>query len=251
MGLGGTSKFIPPPILSVVANTQILGVTRFLSVSSANMLSSAQEMCSQLLRRRFGVGAAQSTLKSSNPEGSWNETAYGGSLLPMNGDAELWAHLCTMDNPIPVRVIQVATQRMEDEPKLYTYYAPASRLPTTRAFPLGNDRGGVDMGLLPNNLMSWCIIKPTGFNSTPESVVAQQAYIDAHHAADGQPLPICPDELFPTHNPFQDRMFEAALDQWATRGAVNAGFSVFLYLDRVMRGTIKRVPDYDHCEQLP
>jgi hypothetical protein len=73
-------------------------------------------------------------------------------------------------------------------------------------------------------------------------------------ASDGHPLPLCPDELFPTgmavKNPLQDRVFGAVLDQWATRGAINAGFSVFLYLDRALKGEVKRAPDYDHCELL-
>jgi hypothetical protein len=255
MGLGGTSKFIPPPILSVVANSQILGVSRFLSVNSANMLSAAQEMCSQLLKRHFVVGDAQSTMSNTNPEDSWSDTvASKTSLLNVNGDAELWAHLCNLDNPIPIRTIQVSTRDVNDAVVLNVYFAPASRFPMSRAAPIGNDEGGVDIGLLPTNLMSWCVINPDSFSATADSLAGEHAYIDAHKTSDGHPLPICPDELFPTgvaaKNPLKDRIFGPALDQWATRGSVNAGFSVFLYLDHVLKGSIQRVPDYDHCEQL-
>ncbi len=253
MGLGGTSKFIPPAILSVVANSQILGVNRFLSVNSANMLSAAQEMCSQLLKRHFVVGDAQSKMSNTAPEDSWSDTVVSKtSLLNINGDAELWAHLCNLDNPIPIRTIQVSTSNVNDAVVLSVYFAPASRFPTSRPVPIGNDKGGVDMGLLPTNLMSWCVINPDSFNATVDSLAGEHAYIDAHKTSDGHPLPICPDELFPTgaKNPLQDRLFGPALDQWATRGSVNAGFSVFLYLNQVLKGSIQRVPDFDHCEQL-
>jgi mono/diheme cytochrome c family protein len=255
MGLGGTSKVIPPAILSVVANTQILGVGRFLSVTSANMLSSAQEMCSQLLRRRFGSDPTQLLLNSTTPEGSWADTLDHSSLLSVNGDAELWAHLCRIDNPIPIRTIQVSTRSPTDAVVLNVYFAPAKRFPTGRQVLIGNDNGGNDATLLATNLMPWCIINPESFVTDAGSLAGEHGYIDGHMTKDGHPLPICPDELFPTglavKNPLQDRLHEPQLDQWATRGAVNAGFSVFLYLDRVMQGVVKRVADYDHCELLP
>jgi hypothetical protein len=39
-------------------------------------------------------------------------------------------------------------------------------------------------------------------------------------------------------------------DAWATRGAINAGFAVFLYLDGVAKGSIHQIPSYDQCGQL-
>ncbi len=248
MGLGGTAKFIPSAILSVVANTQVFGVSRYGHVDSANMLSAAQNLCSQVLSRDFSVGPANGQLgKNDHPEGSWDETVHHTSLIPTNGDAELWARLCSIDNPTPVRAIQVAAGG--DNIKLFTTFYPASRYPTS--VPVGNDRGNVDASLSSSNLMPWCIIKPEAFAGAPAAAAAH-AYIDAH-AVDGQPLPMCPDQLFPNiarfGNPLQDAMAGAALDDWATRGAVNAGFSVFFYLDEVEHGK-KPLPAYDQCERL-
>jgi sulfur relay (sulfurtransferase) complex TusBCD TusD component (DsrE family) len=42
---------------------------------------------------------------------------------------------------------------------------------------------------------------------------------------------------------------QAAIE-WARRGAINAGLSVFLYLDSVMKGAVTIQPSYDHCEEL-
>ncbi len=40
------------------------------------------------------------------------------------------------------------------------------------------------------------------------------------------------------------------LDQWALRGAINAGFSVFLYLESLAKNGGPD-PDYTECDKLP
>jgi hypothetical protein len=44
--------------------------------------------------------------------------------------------------------------------------------------------------------------------------------------------------------------FFVGRDQWAVRGAANAGISVLLYLREVGAGNLVPRPAYDHCEQL-
>ena len=39
-------------------------------------------------------------------------------------------------------------------------------------------------------------------------------------------------------------------DKWATRGAINAGLAVFLYLDQLSKGLIQAKPLYNQCELL-
>jgi hypothetical protein len=37
---------------------------------------------------------------------------------------------------------------------------------------------------------------------------------------------------------------------WGTRGAINAGLAVFLYIDQLSRGMITAKPPYNQCDQL-
>jgi mono/diheme cytochrome c family protein len=257
MGLGGTAKVIPTAITAVVANTSVLGVSRFSNVESANMLSSAQNLCSHLVGRDFGLnGAANMTMHDRNhPEDTWHDTIRYSPLISSNGDAELWAHLCTLDNAPPIRGISVAAANGVELADLTVSFFAANGFPANR--PVGNDRGAVDAALdSSTNLMPWCIIKPEsvpvpGGNAT--AYANAHTFIDGHKTTDGKPLPICPDELFPSAvqggSALTDAMTKSALNDWATRGAVNAGFSVFFYLDQVERGKTP-VPPYDHCEQL-
>ena len=70
-------------------------------------------------------------------------------------------------------------------------------------------------------------------------------------------LPYCADYLFKdpkykfsvTMNDNNQLSYPDA-DKWATRGAVNAGLAVFLYLDQLERGNVHPKPLYNHCEQL-
>jgi hypothetical protein len=48
---------------------------------------------------------------------------------------------------------------------------------------------------------------------------------------------------------WDDQAGSAAVD-WSTRGAMNAGLAVFLYLDSVAKGIVPVQPAFDHCEQL-
>jgi hypothetical protein len=62
---------------------------------------------------------------------------------------------------------------------------------------------------------------------------------------------MCP-VSYPTQDPaVWDDVQGSAADEWALKGAMNAGFAVFLYLDSVARNGGVAQPTYDHCEQLP
>jgi hypothetical protein len=41
------------------------------------------------------------------------------------------------------------------------------------------------------------------------------------------------------------------IENWATRGAINAGLAVFLFLQEFERGTITPKPLFNQCEKLP
>ena len=67
-------------------------------------------------------------------------------------------------------------------------------------------------------------------------------------------MPFCPESLltdaFLMH---QDPALGAAnhdLEDWATRGAINAGFAVFLYRDQLETAGANPKPSYDRCDLL-
>jgi hypothetical protein len=172
------------------------------------------------------------------------------ALITSNGDAELWQNLCSIDNPPPIRAITAKDWTASSITFLnYTYaniYKASGYPPNT---PVGDQNGNIAASLQPDNIMPWCLIRPT---DASQAVIADQ-YVLAN-AVGGVPLPYCPTSLLSdgyqmlqgggpdgTINDLQD---------WATRGAINAGLAVFLYLDQVVAHGLQPKPAYDHCEQL-
>ena len=93
MGLGGTSVNIPIPVLQIVAITKVLDEERTLDPSqlSANMLSQAKALCISLLGPPPASPAAY--FDPTPGHGYLDAKLTGGStttLIPENGDAELW-----------------------------------------------------------------------------------------------------------------------------------------------------------------
>ncbi len=258
MALGGTQKLIPKAILDVVASTPVFGIARKLpGVDSANMLGPIETLCAALLSKD-----AWSTSQTSNqmtaipfspPEQSWgnwwwNSVMQGqqGRLMTQNGDAELLARICSLDNTMPIATIKVRNQNagLPDKPfKADTFlmlYVPASSYPS--GAPVGNGRGGADDSLNTDNLMPWCVDPPDADDQ------ATAGYITGFQTTDGKPLPLCPPQV--SSQALSGPMTYDALEAWAYRGAINAGLSVFLYLDKVSRGYTP-IPPYNQCESLP
>lgn len=257
MALGGTQKLIPKAILNVVAATPVVGVPRNLpSVDSANMLGPVQTLCAWVLDLdSFNVGnggGAQTFSNSLTPVApvEWNNWMWnalmakaGGILIQTNGDAELWARLCTIDNPAPVAAINVTTKDgvVPEDTWSILYYDPR-QYPTDRV--VGNDRGGIDVGIQPTNAMPWCIRPPPAGDSTAV------AFISRYKTSDGQTLPYCPASLLSANGVAQPAMTYDQMKAWSYRGAINGGLAVFLYLDKVSKGYVP-IPPYDQCEALP
>ena len=90
-------------------------------------------------------------------------------------------------------------------------------------------------GAHQGNLLPWCVV----------NTAAGREYAAAHPIGDPpEPLPVCPANL---GTPMSDE----AQDLWALRGAMNAGLSVFMYLDLVTRDSKRVVPPYDRCDLMP
>lgn len=250
MALGGTSADIPPSLLNIVGNTQVLGVSRKTSqfesatVTSANMLATAQELCRYVLPMSGG----HNFVPFDPASGSFSYDA--SALIAVNGDAELWQNLCSIDNPPPVRAVVAEDWTASPVTFLnYTFtsiYKAAGYPPNT---PIGDQNGNVAASLQADNLLPWCIISPT---DASQAAIAKQYVVD--HAVGGVPLPFCPTSLLTGgYQMLQDSGTGGTnndLQNWATRGAINAGLAVFLYLDQVVAHGLQPKPAYDHCELL-
>jgi mono/diheme cytochrome c family protein len=233
MALGGTQVHIPKAVLQLVSLTDVAGAKRSvplldINALSANMLAAAQVACGVFTTYAgpFDVTGRNGSL--------FGYVAQGSQLIHSNGDAELWQSLCTLNNPPPVRGVYVS----ETSITLQEAYDPSAFKSADR---VGNHRGQLVTGLGADNLGPWCIQKLLE-NGAPKPVVEKFRH---DNAIGGEDLPYCPDGV-EAHS----WRFDADKKQrWATRGAINAGYAVFVYVDRVMKGLEKPIY-YDQCELL-
>jgi hypothetical protein len=103
--------------------------------------------------------------------------------------------------------------------------------------PVGNEHGGTDASLATTNLWPWCVDD----SSAPSD---QQTALAAH-------VPLCPPAVTAASAVCATGSCLSTDDanRWAVRGAVNAGMSVFLYLESIENGSPP--PDYNQCNLLP
>jgi hypothetical protein len=271
MALGGTQKQIPPALLTVVATTPILGATRgFTPTGTANMLQLAQQLCTDILPA--DVNVLSPTLdKLLYQRGQLDLTGSATDIIGTNGDMELWLRLCALNNPQVVRVIvptmgswtgTTAAKDLSIQANVSLYWAagyPAGA-------PVMDQRGQVQSGVTTANLFPICLQRPTD--------PTQAGYADAFRTANpvggagGNPIPYCPTELFApkpssagvaaslqwrlayTTDPKTNQFIYTDANNWGTRGAINAGLAVFLYIDQLSKGTITAKIPYNQCDQL-
>jgi mono/diheme cytochrome c family protein len=242
MALGGTSQQIPSEILQLVAATQVLGVSRPEAppVTNANMLETARALCRAVVQRGEGVPFDPISLTTANGRAAFMKHAPLISSAA-NGDSELWEKLCLFDNPSPIHGIVV-----EGVAPDYRLSSNVVNLFRADAYPtgtaVGNVRGGREASLSASNSFPWCMIKPTD--------AGQLAFVETQKSADGKPLSslYCPPELITDTNRISVDGPEVA--SFATRGAINAGFSVFAYLDDFISQGHGRALAFNECEQL-
>ena len=264
MGLGGTSINIPVAILEIVAVTKVLDQVRTIPASqlSANMLSQAKALCAGLLGPGYANSVAGAYFDPREGHGYLDAklTNLNTTLIPSNGDAQLWLNLCSLANPPPVHVLAPDPRtagRLDVGTIQDSSYnldidgngglVAAANYPA--GTPVGNDRGGVDEGGLCSdptqcatpNLWPWCVDE-TG------ATAMQQAWISAGN------LPLCPASVIAASKPCGGQAAGAACfgnddaNRWAVRGAINAGFSVFTYVESIENTGPQ--PDYNQCNLL-
>jgi mono/diheme cytochrome c family protein len=247
MGLGGTQRIIPQMILRLVGTAQVLGDDRpnayDPAAKSANMLAIAQTLCSHTLGRK-GSGNVEFDLSTGAIS---NSGSAGTSLIGGNGDAEHWQRLCSFQNPAPIRVVTTNGWVPLTSGTFYvlvlgtgSWYNPAT-YPSNAL--VGDEHGNTAMGVTSANQAPWCVLPPTDS--------AGQAAADKYvqDARGGKPLPFCPTSWLNDTN----KLSETDLDRWTLKGAINAGASVFVYLDQLSHDAVQGKepqPGYDQCEQL-
>jgi hypothetical protein len=171
------------------------------------------------------------------------------SLIPSNGHAELWLQMCSTANPPPVHILRFGVEGttlyvspVQDTANSFNI-PPDSMVPPS-VYPhgaaVGNERGAVEPSLVPTNEWPSCV-DDTGAKSD------QEAYLSSNN------LPISPSQVKAASaacvlSTTGVGCFENdQANQWAVRGAINAGFSVFVYV-RSIENT--GPPDFDQCSLL-
>ena len=249
MGLGGTQRVIPPEALINVGNTRILGEVRNWAQPpeiSANMLQTARRIClSALPEPGTHFGSVNFIDIVTGPD-------HGAtSLIEQNGDAEMWERLCTFGQKAPVRVLQTPW----DSPSRRFFIASVDggRYALYDADAYGArpvmTRQGIVTGVSTGEPFPWCILRPT---DPAELAIAQAFLSQPENLVSGQPVPFCPnpDELSPPLTWAEMLLTAEERDQWALRGAMNAGMAVFVYLDAIAKGQTKPKLQFNQCQSL-
>lgn len=248
MALGGTSARIPIPILNLVANTPVMGKARKkINVTSANMLQTAQALCGLVGQMQLGA---------FNPADLVSLTTQAelhgklGQFLTDNGDAELWTRICTYNNPAPIKVLEVVGNALN-------YYAINTYFPKNypAGTPIGNSKGQVEPTLTATTDTPWCVKDPV--DPDAKAWLAAQVALKGPSDTVAPKLPICPASFVVDDNKFKGGTTDSNsvytpgdIDDWAARGAINAGQAVFVYLDGMVSQGKGRDLRFDECEQL-
>lgn len=246
MALGGTRSLLDEKILSFVSTAQVLGQVRkslkggeTLAARDANMLAIARTLCGQTLTLK-----AIFKPETGSPDWSLTENL---PLVGSNGDAETWMRLCAYENPPPVRIITYGPP--EDKAPAAFHVAAVKRADGYGNAAVADERGNRRIGISSDNVQPWCFMMPTDPNKVAPGTTSPEAQKIAELAARGAVVPPCP----VAWRPADLANFSEAEDwvfTWKTRGAINAGFGVFTYLDAVSKSHGAVQPSYDACEQL-
>jgi len=270
MTLGGTLQLIPHDVINQVQATSILGAQRanlkHLPVTetvSANMLNLAKGLCSLVLPDFTDntVGfyydkASWSSDSSAGPTFVSPITAGDTPFIRTNGDWEMWMKLCSeLSRPV-LRVFRLEAPTSPTSVKVQMdaiYYADDGSTPPAYQYPVDAPLWDHTMvvrtnGVTPDNYFPSCLDPTVPGNVDPAT---------AQTLLDRVKMPRC-DAAFLRHNELLlwDR-HQATPDQvdavreWVLRGAINAGMSVFSYLETNNLALNPLPPYYNECQLLP
>jgi hypothetical protein len=251
MALGGTKAQIPAAVLQLVGRSDVAGTQRPSplldpTALSGNMLAAAQAACGALVLDDNQAEAVD--LVAGNMLGIDRHSKLY-RLIQSNGDAELWRTMCTVNNPPPVLGIRVSKLGAATfDPTVV--FAAAGYPASTR---IGNYLGKLESTaanavngsyVSPDNLGPWCVMPGDGDAEIAATTDFRNKYaVVAANGVDKEPLPLCPSSLLTGILQPDDKA------AWARRGAINAGFAVFYYVNQVIQGKEKAIR-YNECELL-
>jgi mono/diheme cytochrome c family protein len=269
MTLGGTLQLIPDDVINQVQATTILGERRQnlihlppTETASANMLNLAKGLCAVVL-----PDLTDSTISYYFEPGQWDSSAPppsqvapinadGTPFIRSNGDWEMWMKLCSEKNRQVLRVYRISDPNLNGEllaELSAIYYADDGKTPIAYQYPTNGqvwDQNRVvrTSGVTADNYFPTCL-DATAIGSIPAA--ALQAMITRVG------MPVC-DSTFLTHKELLlwDRHQSTPVQvdtmrEWSLRGAINAGMSVFSYLEANSLSLKPLPPYYNECQLLP
>jgi len=160
------------------------------------------------------------------------------ALIATNGDAELWQRLCAFNNRPILRVIIPQAGPVFSRQLYWADTYPANA-------KVGDHLGNVVTGVDPaTNFFPWCV------NPTEKEPGDLAEFLKGRDLE----VPMCP----PAVLDFTNNVSAEDENIWVTRGAINAGFSVFVFLEALTKGEISvngvtkpfRAVRYDECQLL-
>ncbi len=252
MAFGGTSQPIPRSILTIIANSQVFGETRRWGAFplDANMLSTAESLCRLLVGYPLqGIANEYQQLPTLKFDPNTASIPTDGTTL-LNGDYEAWLRICSINNPPPLRAVYVLWTSNTPPPVLrgdLDYYSVGAD--QYGALPVADHRGRVATGIQGDNFLPWCL-RPVDNDAW---LAKQTDWRSVNLSANQSQWPVCPSTVVApsTSSPaagdkhWKYRDFE----NWARRGAMNAGVLAYLYVEKLANG-LRAKPSYDRCDQL-
>jgi hypothetical protein len=282
MTLGGTLQLIPSDVMNQVQATKIFGLGRqnlsklpLVDTVSANMLNLAKSLCAVVLpdlATPGGVRLTPGTITGDGTKAQDGPYFLGQSadspFLLANGDWEMWMHLCGSFNRQVVRVYRVSKDNFgRDQAALSAlYYADDGTANPPYRFPADgwvwdHNQNLRKNGVTPDNYYPACLKAPKDF--LPREELAFSSPIPDDDAAflqfrsGASVMPICPSDFIKHGELVMWSDIQTTPEQienlrkWSLAGAINAGMSVFSYLEAadLSHNTIQ--PYYNECQLLP
>jgi mono/diheme cytochrome c family protein len=281
MTLGGTLQLIPHDVINQVEATRIFGVGRqhlsklgLTETASANMLNLAKGLCALVLPDQEPDTQQLTAIDLINsPPGAdeyplFNSTATT-PFIRTNGDWEMWMKLCSAFNRQVVRVYQMKNDMGGGAVAFLKamYYADDGSANPPYRFPadgqVWDHNRQQKSGVSADNYYPACVQDPTQVlvedPSTPDLPAPEvlTAFLKNF-------MPKCPTEFLKHSELLMWSLQKQTPDQidnlkkWALSGAINAGMSVFSFLEKsfveqksASSKTSLLPPYYNECQLLP